>query len=105
VVLAGGPLGAWPAVLLARSRLGGALAGGLAVVGAVGGALLGLDPVDGAAGPLAVGPLGRVTRLRTEGPLVGDVVAATVVLDVGRGLRQARRPRVDSGTGPRASRT
>jgi len=41
----GGPLRAWPAMLLVRSRLAGALAGGQAFVGAVGGALLGVDPV------------------------------------------------------------
>jgi hypothetical protein len=45
------------AMVLARSRLGGALAGRLGVTGAVGGALLGLDPLDGRAGPLPVGPL------------------------------------------------
>jgi hypothetical protein len=44
-------------MVLARSRLGGALAGRLGVTGAVGGALLGLDPLDGRAGPLPVGPL------------------------------------------------
>jgi hypothetical protein len=35
----------WPAMLLVRPRLAGALAGGQAFVGAVGGALLGVDPV------------------------------------------------------------
>jgi hypothetical protein len=57
VVLAGGPLRAWPATLLVRSRLAGSLAGRLGVTGAVDSALLGLDPLDDGAGPQAVGPL------------------------------------------------
>jgi hypothetical protein len=87
VVVAGGPLGAWPAALLVWSRLGGALAGRLGVTGTVGGALLGVDSVDGRAGPLAVGPLAWVARLRAKRPIwVDDVVAAPVVLDLGGGL-------------------
>jgi len=87
VVVAGGPLGAWPAALLVWSRLGGALAGRLGVTGTVGGALLGTDSVDGRAGPLAVGPLAWVARLRAKRPIwVDDVVAAPVVLDLGGGL-------------------
>jgi hypothetical protein len=67
VVLAGGPLGARPATLLVRSRLVGALAGGLGVAAAVGGALLGMDPLNGHADPLPVGPLGGVMGLGPEG--------------------------------------
>jgi hypothetical protein len=37
-------------------------------VGAVGGPLLGVDPVDGRPGPLAVGPLSSVGRLWAQGP-------------------------------------
>jgi hypothetical protein len=45
------------------------------VGGAVGGALLGVDPVDGGAGSLSVRPLGRVVRLGGQGPVgVGDLV-------------------------------
>jgi hypothetical protein len=73
VLLAGGPLGAPPATLVVRSRLAGALTGRLAFAGAVSGPLLGVDTVDGGAGSLAVGPLGRVLGLRTEGPL-GSVI-------------------------------
>jgi hypothetical protein len=69
VVLAGGPLGSWPATLLVRLRLGGALAGRLGVAAGVGGALLGLDPRDGRADPLPVDPLVWVMRLRAKGPL------------------------------------
>ena len=86
-MLAGGPLRASPATLLVRSRLAGALAGRLALVGAVGDALLGVDPLDGRAGPLAVGPLGWVVGLGAKGSVrISDVVAAPVLLDVGRGL-------------------
>jgi hypothetical protein len=87
-ILAGGPLWAWPTTLLMSSRLSWALAGRPAVVGAVGGPLLDLDPLDGGrAGPLPVGPLGRVMRLGAEGPLrIRDVVAAPVVLELGGGL-------------------
>jgi hypothetical protein len=87
VVLASGPLGAWLATLLARSRLGGALSGRLGVAAAIGGALFGMEPLDGAAGPLLVVPLGGVMGLGTEGPVrVSDVVAAPVLLDFGGGL-------------------
>jgi hypothetical protein len=87
VALAGGPLGAWPATLLARSRLAGALAGRLALMDAVGGALLGLGSLDGRADPLPVSPLAWVMGLGAEGPVgVGDVVGASVLLDLGRGL-------------------
>ena len=79
---------------------------GLALVDAVGGPLLGVDPLDRRAGPLPVDPLSRVTRLGAERMVgVGDLVGVPVVLNLGRGLRHARRPRVDSGSGPRASRT
>ena len=63
------------------------VAGRLVVVGAVGGALLGLEAVDGCAGPLPFGPLDSVVRLRAEGPVrVGDVVGVSVVLDLGGGV-------------------
>jgi hypothetical protein len=117
-VLAGGPLRAAPATLLARSRLVDSLAGGLVLVGAVGGALLGLDARDGGAGPLPVGPLGGVMGLGAEGLLgVGDLVGVSVVFDLGGGgggggggvgggvCPPPPRPRVDSGTGPSASMT
>jgi hypothetical protein len=87
VVLAGGPFGAWPATLLVRSRLAGALAGRLGVAARVGGALLGMDPLDGAAGPLPCGSLSRVLRLGAKRPLeIRDLVGAPVLLDLGRGL-------------------
>jgi len=35
-------------------------------MGAVGGPLLGLDPIDGRAGPLPVGPLSGIVALRAE---------------------------------------
>jgi hypothetical protein len=70
-----------------RSRLVGTLAGRLGIAAAVGGALLGMDPLDGAAGPLSDGPLGRVAGLGAESQLgIGDVVIAPVLLDLGRGL-------------------
>jgi hypothetical protein len=85
-MLAGGPLRAWPATVFARSRLM-VLAGGLALGGAVGGALLGVDPSDGRAGPLPVGALGSAVRVGTEGPhRIGDAVGVSVMLDLGRGL-------------------
>src|SRR4029453_4982228 len=56
VVLAGGPLGAAPATLLARSQLSGVLAGRLALVAAVGGLLLGVEALDGRVGPLGGAP-------------------------------------------------
>jgi hypothetical protein len=68
VVLAGGSLGASLATQVARLRLVGAFAGELTVVGAVGGPLLGADPLDGGAGPLPVGPLAWVMGLGAEGP-------------------------------------
>jgi hypothetical protein len=62
-------------------------AGWLGVAAAVGGALLGLEPLDGNADPLPIGPLAWVMGLRAESPLgVGDLVAAPVGLDVGGGL-------------------
>jgi hypothetical protein len=86
VVLAGGPLWAWPATLLVGSRLV-AFAGRLGVTGAVGGVLLGLDPVDGRAGSLSVGPLARVLGLLAQSAVgVGDLVAAPVLLDLGRSV-------------------
>jgi hypothetical protein len=86
-VLAGGPLGTWPTALLPRSRLAGVFAGRLALLGAVGGALLAVDALDGRADPLPVGPLGGVVGLGAEGPVrIGDVVAVPVVLDLGGGL-------------------
>src|SRR4029450_10610817 len=75
---------AGPAPLLLRSRLAGVLAGRLALVGAVGGPLLGLDSSDGRPGPLPVGPLGSVGRVRAEGPpRAGDGVGVPVVRDLG----------------------
>src|SRR5215207_2077073 len=109
-VLADGPLRAWPATLLARSRLIAGLDGRLTLVAAVGGALLGLNPLDGRASPLSIGPLGGVTGLGAQGPLaVDDLVGAPVVLDLGGGLapgpptpgRLGHRPqRLQDITGP-----
>jgi hypothetical protein len=87
VVLADGPLRAWPATLLVRSRRVGALVGRVGVAGAVGGALLGLDALDGFAGPLPVIPLYSVVRLRPERQYrIGDPVDVSLLLDLGRGL-------------------
>jgi hypothetical protein len=87
VVLAGGPPRAVPTTPLLRSVLVGALGGRLEVAAAVGGPLLGLDPFDGRAGSLSVGPLRGVAGLRAEGPVrVGDLVGAPVLLDLGGGL-------------------
>jgi hypothetical protein len=87
LVLAGGPLRASSATLLVTSRLIDALGGRLGIVGAVGGALLGLDPLDGPTGSLPVGPLSPVVGLGAERPVrIGDLVAAPVVLDLGGGL-------------------
>jgi hypothetical protein len=47
-------------MLLLRSVLIGALGARLDLADTVGGALLGLDPFDGRADSLPVGPLGRV---------------------------------------------
>ena len=56
-------------------------------MGAVGGALLGLDPLDGRADPLPVGPLGWVVGLGAEGPVgISDLVGVPVLLDLGGGL-------------------
>jgi hypothetical protein len=86
-VLAGDPLRASPAMLLVRSRLGGALTGRLGVAAAIVHPLLGLDPPDDRPGPLPVGPLGRVTGFGAERPnRIGDAVGVSVVLDLGRGL-------------------
>ena len=71
VVLAGGPLRAAAATLLARSRLAGVLVGRLALVSAVGGPLLGPDASDGRPGPLPVDPLGSVVGLGARGPAPG----------------------------------
>ena len=70
VVSAGGPLGTWPATLLMRSRLGGGLTGRLALVGAVGGPLLGREPDRWPSGPAAGRPAepGRAARGRAPGP-------------------------------------
>jgi hypothetical protein len=90
VVLAGGPLGTSSATLLVRSRLDGGLPSRLGVAAAVG-ALLGVNPLDGGAGLLSVGPLTLVTRRGAEGSVrIGDLVGAPVPLDLGRGL--APRP-------------
>ena len=84
-MLAGGPLRAWPAALLVRSRLGGPLAGRLGVAAAVGGPLLSLDPLDGGTSSLLVGPLAWAVGLEAKDPLgVGDLVGAPVLLDLGR---------------------
>jgi hypothetical protein len=86
VRLAGGPLRALPAQLLARSQLAGLFAGQLALVGAVGGPLLSLDTLDGRPGSLPSGPLGSVGRLGAEDPHpVGDAVGVSVLLDFGGG--------------------
>jgi hypothetical protein len=106
LVLAGGPLRASPATLLARSRLVGAFAGGLVVPEAVGGALLGVDPLDGGASPLPVGPLDVVVGLGAEGPVrIRDAVGVSVLLDLSGSLAPHPPTRVDSGTEPSASRT
>jgi hypothetical protein len=89
VVLAGGPLRAAPVTLLASSRLGSSLAGrpGIAGTGEVGRPLLGLNALDGRAGPLPSGPLGSVGRLRAERPhRIGDAVGVSVLLNFGGGL-------------------
>jgi hypothetical protein len=100
-VLAGGPLRAWPAALGARSRPTGVLAGRPAVVGAVGGPLLGVGALDGHAGPLPVSSLAGVVGLGAEGPLgVGDLVGAPVLLDLGR--RVAPGPPAPGRLGHRA---
>src|SRR4029450_5964674 len=91
LILAGGPLRTSSATRFARSRLARALAGRVAVVGAIGRALISLDPLDGRAGPLAVSPLGGVIRLGAESPVrISDVVGAPVLLDLGG--RCAPRP-------------
>jgi hypothetical protein len=109
-MLAGGPLRASPATLLVKSGLVGAFARRLVVTEAVGGALLGVDPLDGGASPLPVSPLAEVAGLRAEGPVrVADLVAAPVVLDLGGGLppgpptprrRRHRAERVQDIAGP-----
>ena len=81
------PARAEPTPLLRRSVPVGGIGGRLEVAAAAGGALLGLDPLDGRAGPLPIGPPGWVARLRAEGPVrVDDLVGAPVVLDLGGGL-------------------
>jgi hypothetical protein len=106
VVLAGGPLRAVPATLLVGSGLVGAFAGRLGGAGGVGGTLLGLDPLDGAAGPLPCDSLGPVPGLAAKRPVgISDLVGAPVLLDLGRGLTPGPPTRVDPGTGPSASRT
>jgi hypothetical protein len=107
VVLAGGPLRAWPATLLARSRLAGAFAGRLALVGAaVAGPLLGLGALDGRTDPLVGGPLAEVVGLGAERPVrIRDLVDAPVLLVSAAAWRQTRQPRVDAGTDPSISRT
>ena len=78
-------------------------AGRLALMGAVGGALLGLDPLDGRADPLPVGPLGWVVGLGAEGPVgVSDVVGVPVLVDLGGGL--APGPPAPGRLGHRAQR-
>jgi hypothetical protein len=68
--LADGPLRTSAARgLLAGSRRALALGGKVRVAGAVGGLLLGLDPLDGPADPLPVGPLGGVAWLGAKGPV------------------------------------
>ena len=85
--LAGGPLRAWPATLSARIRLVAGLPGRLGLAAMVGGALFGLDPVDGHAGPLPVSPLGRVVGLGAKRPnWISDVVGAPVLLELGSGV-------------------
>ena len=87
MVLAGSPLRAPPATLLARSRLVVALAGRLALVGAVGSPLLGLDALDGRADPLPVVPLGWIVGFGAQRPhRIGDAVGGSVLLDLTRGL-------------------
>jgi hypothetical protein len=83
VVLAGGSLRTPPATLLASSRL----ADRLRVAGTLGGGMLGVDPLDGGAGPLPGSPLGWIVDLGAEGPVrISDVVAAPVLFDFGGGL-------------------
>ena len=87
LVLAGGPLRTSSASRFARSDLARALAGRLAVVGAIGGALLSLDPLDGRAGPLPCGLLAGVVGLGAKGPVrISDAVGAPVLLDLGGGV-------------------
>src|SRR5829696_710289 len=93
VMLAGGPLRAWPATLGARTRLVGAFAGRPPVVAAVGGTLLSLDPRDRGAGSLPVGPLAWVACLGSEGPVgVGDLVGAPIRFDLGGGVAPGPPP-------------
>jgi hypothetical protein len=98
LLLAGGPLRAGAATLVAGSRLGGALTGGLGIARADGGPLLGVNPLDGRADPMPDGPLGWVVGLGAKGPVrVGDLVAAPVVL-------RFRRPRGARPVGPGSTR-
>ena len=70
-----------------RSWLAGSLAGRLGIADAVSGALFGLDPVDGRAGPLPGGPLAWVVGLGAEGSVgIGDLVGVPVLLNLGGGL-------------------
>src|SRR5215207_1124062 len=90
VVLAGGPLRTRPATLLVRSRRGGTLAGRLGVAATVSGALLRMNPLNGRAGSLPVGPLGQVARPGAERPIrIGDLVGMPVLLDLGGGVTPA----------------
>src|SRR6266508_4172139 len=95
VVLAGGPLGTLPAKrgplgvgtrrrrLLARGRH----AEGLGVAGALGEALLAVDPLDGSRGALPVRPLRAPAQDGAKRALrVADPVGAAVLLDLGGGL-------------------
>src|SRR5215218_863209 len=90
LLLAGSPFRIPPVSrsgLVAGTRRAVGLASGLEVAGAVGGALLAMNPSDGGAGPLPGLPLSRIARLQAERPVgVGDLVAAPVVLDLGGGL-------------------
>jgi hypothetical protein len=94
------------ATLVVRSRLAGALAGRLGVAGVLGGALLGVELLDGRAGPLPVGSLGWVVRLGAEDMVgVGDLIGTPVLLDLSGSVAPGPPTRVDAGTDPSASRT
>ena len=93
LMLAGGPLGAAPATLLVSSRLGWAFAGRLGLAGAVGGPLLGLDPLDGGADllpvPRWVGSWGSGPRARSGSVMPQLPLPVMGPVDLLGGHRQA----------------
>jgi hypothetical protein len=68
-------------------RLIDALGGRLGVAAAVGGAVLGLDPLDGRPDSLPVGPLAWVVGFGAEDSVrISDLIGAPVLFDPGGGL-------------------